>query len=183
MQRNPSAGEYVSDFLTNYEFGWKTQWLDNSVQFNGALFHQSWDDIQVSFTGENAITAVNNGPTAEVNGFEGNLIWLPTENLRISAGVAFYDTELKDDYCNFTAGVCTEVLAPKGTSLPTTADFKGNLIARYTFPIGRFDAHIQGAVAHNGDRLGDLDQSVFEERPWLDPIKKLPAWTTYSLPI
>ncbi len=175
VQRDPNAGEYVSDFLTNFEFGWKTQFLDNRVQINGAVFHQSWDDVQVSFTGDNAITAVNNGPTAEVDGLEANLIWLPTDRLRITAGVAFYDTALTDDYCNFAAGVCTEVLAPKGTSLPTTADFKGNIIARYNFPIGRFDAHLQGALAHNGERLGDLDQTV------APIIGDLPAWTTLDL--
>ncbi len=175
VQRNPTAGKYVSDFLTNIEFGWKTQWLDNRVQFNGAVFHQSWDDIQVSFTGENAITAVNNGPTAEVDGLEANLIWLPSDRLRITAAAAFYDTALQDDYCNFTAGVCTEVLAPKGTALPTTADFKGNLIARYTFPLGRFDAYMQGAVAHNGERSADLDQNV------APIIGDLPAWTTVDL--
>ena len=175
VQRNPTAGAYVSDFLTNIEFGWKTQWLDNRVQFNGAIFHQSWDDIQVSFTGENAITAVNNGPTAEVDGLEANLIWLPTDRLRISAAAAFYDTALQDDYCNFTAGVCTEVLAPKGTSLPTTADFKGNLVARYSFPLGSFDAHLQGALAHNGSRLADLDQTV------APIIGELPAWTTLDI--
>jgi len=83
---------------------------------------------------------------------------------------------LTDDYCNFdNAGNCTEVLAPKGTSLPTTADFKGNIVARYSFPIGRFDAHLQGALAHNGERLADLDQTV------APIIGELPAWTTIDL--
>ncbi len=175
VQRNPQAGFYVSDFLTNYEIGWKTQWMDNRLQFNGAVFHEEWDDFQVSFTGENAITAVNNGPTAHVDGLEANLIWLATDNLRISAAAAFYDTELQDDYCNFTAGVCTEVLAPAGTELPITAEFKGNLVARYSFNVGQFDAHLQGALAHNGDRLADLDLTVF------DKIGRLPAWTTLDL--
>ena len=176
VQRPPNSPEYVSDFLTNYEIGWKTQWADNTVQFNGAVFHQSWDDIQISFTGANAITGVQNGPTATVDGLEANLIWLPSDRLRITAGVAFYDTSLEDDYCNQdNAGNCAELLAPKGTSLPTTADFKGNLIARYTFPMGSFDAYVQGAVAHNGERLADLDLTVYEY------IGDLPAWTTLDV--
>ncbi len=176
VQRNPDAGEYVSDFLTNYEIGWKTQFFNDRLQFNGAAFHQSWDDIQVSFTGDNAITAVNNGPTAEVDGLEANLVWLPTDRLRISAAVAFYDTRLMDDYCNFDdVGNCEKLLAKKGTALPTTADFKGNIVARYSFPIGNFDAHIQGAIAHNGERLADLDQNV------APIIGDLPAWTTVDV--
>jgi outer membrane receptor protein involved in Fe transport len=175
VQRNPSAGEYLSDFLTNIEFGWKSQWMDNRFQLNGAVFKEEWKDFQVSFTGENAITAVNNGPTAEVLGLEAEMVWLPTDGLKISAAVALYDTELKDDYCNFTAGVCTKVLAPAGTRLPVTADFKGNIVARYNFPIGSFDGYVQGALAHEGERSSDMDQSDNDIRG------DVPAYTTLDL--
>ena len=43
--------------------------------FNGAVFMQG-GMIQVSFVGANAITQVDNGPTADVNGPEGQLQWL-----------------------------------------------------------------------------------------------------------
>jgi outer membrane receptor protein involved in Fe transport len=172
VQRKPSAGFYLSDFLTNYEFGWKSQWADNQFQFNGALFFEQWDDFQVAFTGENAITAVANGPSAEVRGIETQFVWLASDKLQVSGSTAFYHSELKDDYCNFTAGVCTAVLAPKGTSLPVTADFKGNLRARYTFPVGAYDAYWQTAIAHNGDRWGDMDVSAAKA------LGKLQSYTT-----
>lgn len=158
INRSPFAGDYVSDFLTNYEFGWKTAWLNNSLQFNGAVFLETWDDFQVSFTGANAITQVDNGPTAEVKGFEGQLLWLPTENLRLSAAFALYDTKLKEDYANFDAnGNVTAILAPKGTKLPTTADAKWNVIARYNYEVGSFDGHLQGSVAYEGSRSSDMN--------------------------
>jgi len=175
VQRNPSAGEFLSDFLTNVEVGWKTQWADNRFQFNGALFTQEWEDIQISFTGDNAITAVNNGPTAEVNGLEMDMLWLATEDLRISASAAFYDSKLKDDYCNFTAGVCTAVLAPAGTRLPVTAEVKYNIVARYHFPMGSLDSYVQGAIVHEGERDSDLDQTANEI------LGVLPSYTTLDL--
>jgi outer membrane receptor protein involved in Fe transport len=151
INRNPFAGDYISDFLTNYELGWKTTWLDNRLQFNGALFMQSWDDFQIGFQGANGITQVANGPSAEVNGVETQLQWLPVDDLLISATAAFYDSELKDDYSNFdAAGNVVSVNAPKGTALPITPKFKGNLVARYGFNVGDFDAHVQGSVAHAG---------------------------------
>ena len=162
VQRNPAAGEYLSDFLTNIEIGWKTQWADNSFQFNGAVFSQKWEDIQISFTGDNAITAVNNGPTAKVDGVEAQILWLPSDGLRISSSVAFYDARLDDDYCNLTNGVCvspSDILAPKGTALPVTADFKGNIVARYHFNLGSFDSYVQGAMVYEGSRGSSLDQS------------------------
>lgn len=157
INRNPFAGDYISDFLTNYEFGWKTTWLDNRLQFNGALFMQSWDDFQISFQGANGITQVANGPSAEVNGLETQLQWLATDALLISATAAFYDSELKDDYVNFdAAGNVVSVNAPKGTSLPITPKFKGNIVARYGFMLGGFDAHVQGSVAHAGKAASRL---------------------------
>ena len=83
INRNPFVGDYVSDFLTNYELGWKTRFADDRFQFNGAVFLEEWDDIQVSFQGANGITQVDNGPQAEVQGIEAQIDWLATDNLRI----------------------------------------------------------------------------------------------------
>ncbi len=158
INRRPGASNYVSDFLTNWEAGWKTQWLGNTLQWNGAVFFDKWDDFQVSFVGDNAITQVDNGPTAEVTGLETQLMWLPTEQLRISGAFAFYDTELKDDYCP-GCNADGSAWAPAGTSLPITADFKGNVIGRYSFNVGSFDAHWQAAVSHEGERGSSLNQA------------------------
>jgi outer membrane receptor protein involved in Fe transport len=157
INRKPSAGEYTSDFLTNYELGWKTTWADGRLQFNGAVFMQEWEDFQVSFVGANAITQVDNGPTADVNGLEGQIQWLPVDSLNISASFMFLDSELQSGYCVGCGGDNPEnAWAPTGTKLPITADFKGNLVARYQFNLGGFDAHVQGAVSHEGKRNSDL---------------------------
>jgi outer membrane receptor protein involved in Fe transport len=169
INRNPFAGDYLSDFLTNYELGWKARFADDRLQFNGAVFLEEWDDIQISFQGGNGITQVANGPQAEIQGIEAQMDWLATDNLRIGLGAAYYDSELKDDYCNFNAqGDCTSVIAPAGTALPITPDFKANLVARYTFPLGAFDAHVQGAAAYQTARdsiLSREDLTLYGEIP------------------
>ena len=50
INRRGTLPPYVSDFLTNYELGWKTTWVDNRLPFNGAVFQQDWDDFQFSHT-------------------------------------------------------------------------------------------------------------------------------------
>ena len=160
INRAPGAGNYTSDFLTNWELGWKTQWMDNTLQFNGAVFKEEWDDFQISFTGANAITQVANGPSAEVLGLEGQILWVPTDNLTVSGAFTFIDSELLSDYANFDAdGNVTAILAPKGTALPVTADFKGNIVARYTFEAGGYDSHIQGAFSYEGERGSSMNQA------------------------
>jgi outer membrane receptor protein involved in Fe transport len=169
INRNPFAGEYVSDFLTNYEIGWKTRFADNRLQFNGAVFLEEWDDIQVSFQGSNGITQVANGGQAEIQGIELQMDWLPTDNFRLGISAAYYDSELKEDYCDFdAAGNCINVKAPAGTPLPVTPDFKANLIARYTFPMGGFDAYTQGAFTYQSSTASELelaDNAVYGDIP------------------
>jgi len=156
INRNPFAGEYVSDFLTNYEFGWKTRFADDRLQFNGAIFFDEWEDIQIAFQGGNGIVQVGNGPDAEIKGVETQLDWLPTDRLRLIAALAYYDSELKQDYCPG----CNDdgsPWAPAGTPLPVTPDFKGNLIARYSFPLGGFEAHVQGAYVYQTSRASIIN--------------------------
>jgi outer membrane receptor protein involved in Fe transport len=165
INRDPTFPDYVSDFLTNYEFGWKTVWLGNTLQFNGAIFLQEWDDFQVSFAGNNGITLVTNGPTADVIGTELQALWQPMDGLRFSASVAYYDSELKDVYCQ---DADCDVSAPKGSQLPLTPEFKGNLIARYEFPFAGFDANVQGAVGYESSRPSDIipdDNAVLGDIP------------------
>jgi outer membrane receptor protein involved in Fe transport len=158
INRNPFAGGYVSDFLTNYELGWKARFAGDRLQFNGAVFLEEWDDIQVSFQGANGITQVANGGAAEVQGIEAQLDWLATDNLRIGAGAAYYDSELTEDYVDFFPdGTVSNIKAPKGTALPLTPKFKGNLIARYSFPLVGFDAYTQGAFTYQDGASSELE--------------------------
>jgi outer membrane receptor protein involved in Fe transport len=155
INRNPFVGDYEPDFLTNWEAGWKTQWADNSLQFNGALFFLQWDDLQRAFQGANGITQVDNAPSAEITGVEMQLQWAATENLMLSAAAAYYDAELTSDYVEIVGGE-EVVTAPDGTQLPVTPDFKGNMVARYTFPVGDLSAHLQGALTYESSRPSEL---------------------------
>ena len=62
--------------------------------------------------------------------------------------------------------------APKGTALPLTPEFKGNLIGRFTFPTGSFESYMQGALTYqtsasstlpvvDNEVLGDIPSSTF----------------------
>jgi hypothetical protein len=84
INRNPFVADYVPDFLTNWELGWKTQWGGN-LQFNGAVFLEQWDHLQRAFQGTNGITTVDNAPSAEIKGAEVQARWVATDNLVLSA--------------------------------------------------------------------------------------------------
>ena len=161
---------YIADFLTNYEIGWKTSWAGNRIRFNGSVFKQDWDDFQYSFLGGNGLTIIRNAGQASINGIEADVMWAVSADLTLSAGIAYVDAELDENYCGTVyddgrpvtncddpnAPADTALLAPAGTQLPLTPKLKANASARYTFPIGSFDGHVQAAVVYQDEVQSDL---------------------------
>ncbi|MBP8098527.1 MAG: TonB-dependent receptor, partial [Arenimonas sp.] len=81
---NPSGQSpvYQPDILTNWEFGWKTSWADDTVTFNGAIFQEDWDDMQFGFIppGGAGLTIIRNAGNARIRGMEADLNWAVTYN-------------------------------------------------------------------------------------------------------
>ena len=162
INRRGTLPPYLSDFLTNYEFGWKTTWADNRLSFNGAIFQEDWKNFQFSYLGVNGLTEIRNAGQAQIKGAEVELNWAATYNLNISGGFAVYDPKITENYCGVVDANgdpitdCASPLAPKGTRLPITPKFKGNLTGRYTFDVGSYEAFFQASLIHVGDRTTDL---------------------------
>ena len=143
----PGIGPYQADFLKNYEIGWKTQWFDHRLRWNGAVFWEDWKDFQFSFLGLNSVTIIVSGGNARIKGVENELEWAATNALTLSGSFTVIDAKLTQNYCG-TQGVtdCPDQetseafqpnligpQAPSGTRMPITPKFKGNLVARYSF--------------------------------------------------
>lgn len=158
VNRFTTVPPYSPDYLKNYEVGWKTMWADGRFRFNGAIFQLDWDDIQFSYLGENGLTVIRNAGKAQIRGFEGDISWAVANGLNVSAGWAYIDSELREGYCEDAGNPesCPPFQAPAGTRLPVTPEWKGNLIARWNFPMGSFDSFVQGAAVYNGEAWSDL---------------------------
>lgn len=147
---------YLADFLKNYEVGWKTQWLGNTLRWNGALFWEDWNNFQFSFLGANSVTIIRNGGNARIKGVETSVDWLPMSNLLLSANFTLLDPILTQNYYGCIPGTpeCTPlpaVEAPAGTNLPITPKFKGNLIARYSLALsGNWKPYAQISAMYQG---------------------------------
>jgi outer membrane receptor protein involved in Fe transport len=140
-------GPYQADYLKNYEIGWKTQWFDHRLRWNGALFWEDWDNFQFSFLGLNSVTIITNGGNARIKGIENELEWAATSALTLSTSFTLLDAKLTSNYCgkqgvtNCPNQVTSEAFqpdligpqAPAGTNLPISPRFKGNIVGRYSF--------------------------------------------------
>jgi outer membrane receptor protein involved in Fe transport len=125
---------YGPDVLTNYEFGIKSNWLDNRLTLNAAVFHMEWEDIQLGVgTGDSGLwwlTGTANGGGGENTGFEFDFDWRATENLRISGSAYSGDAKYTHDYITLE-GI---LQLSAGTSMPDSADEKISLALDYTIP-------------------------------------------------
>ena len=100
VNRNGGGKEppYKPDYLTNYELGWKTTWIDNRLRWNGAVFYEKWKDFQFSYLGANALTIIANAGEASIKGIETNFEFQVVTGLTLSGGFAYLDPKLTQDF-------------------------------------------------------------------------------------
>jgi iron complex outermembrane receptor protein len=153
VNRRQILPPYDADYVSNYELGIKTDWLDHRLRFNMAIYQLDWSDIQLSFLGLNGLTQIQNAGNARIRGAEFDVLIRPSQGLSINLGASYNDAETTN----------TTPLAPEGTRLPLTARFKGNARVRYEFPLWGMNGHVQMAASHEGRRIRDL-------RPAIAPI-------------
>ena len=174
INRRGTLPPYVSDFLTNYEAGWKTSWAGGTLIFNGAVFRENWKDFQFSYLGQNGLTEIRNANQARIDGMELDLSWAATYNLQFTGSFAWYDAKLTENFCgwlrpdgkpetvcpagtvNPNGDVVDGPQAAAGTALPVTPRFKGALNARYTFELGSGEAYWQASLSHASKRRVDM---------------------------
>ena len=180
INRRGTLPPYGSDKLDNYELGWKTTF--GAFRWNGAVFQEDWNNIQLSFLGANGLTEIRNAGVARIRGVEMDA-GFRAGGFSLNAGLSYNDAKSQRDFCKIANATfdCTtagnELLAASGSRLPVTAKFKGNAIARYEFPVADWDGHVQFAVNYIGDRRSDL-------RPVQNAIKgNLDAYTTADVSV
>jgi iron complex outermembrane recepter protein len=193
---------YKTDVLTNWEIGWKTQWLDRQLRWNAAVFLENWNNFQFLFLGPNSVTVVQNATSAQIKGFETDLEWAPTNDLLLTGGLTYLHAVTTQNYCgpgtasnpNYIPGTTALITdcpnqqityadgltltgpeAPKGTQLPVAPKLKLNIVARYTFPLLTWNGFAQ---------LGGMYQTSTEpllRRVDQISLGKLPAYELFDL--
>jgi iron complex outermembrane recepter protein len=91
---NPLA--YKSDTLINNELGWKTEFFDHRLQWNGALYQEDWDDAQVTFFQPGLLGNIGfnaNGPNYRIRGIEQTFIAVLAPGLTAQGGAAWNSSE------------------------------------------------------------------------------------------
>jgi len=166
---------YTSDNLTNNEIGWKTEWFEHRLQWNGAIYQENWNNVQVSFLDPGVagnVTFDTNGQNFLVRGLETSLIAKVTRNFMLQASGSWNRSKqtnspaLIDENPNSTnyGKPITQTCAPDGSNCtPVTNPFgpigaptasspplQFTLRGRYDFALGEYLGYAQVGFAHSG---------------------------------
>ena len=128
-----------SEVLDAYEAGAKTQWLDNRLQLNGAVYYYNYTNIQVqrvdpSLGGAVVLEAAG---AAELYGFDGDITVIPVDGLQLHAGIGLEHSEYTNynNASGFTYGGgfgAAATIDETGSQLLYAPDVTFNLGADYT---------------------------------------------------
>jgi outer membrane receptor protein involved in Fe transport len=172
--RSPLA--FAPDTLVNNEVGWKTQWLDHRLEFNGAVYREDWKGVQdVFFDPQGQLgnqTFETNGPNYRVKGVEIAAVGRVTHGLTLTASAAWNSSnQTNSPYITNTSGQpITSIPNPYGalgSTLAQSPPFEGNLRARYEFDAGEYHPFVQVGgqhQAHSHSATGfvqNYDQAAF----------------------
>jgi outer membrane receptor protein involved in Fe transport len=150
----------TTDSLDNIELGIKSTLLDDSLRFNATAYYSKISDLQTSRfdpTNISFLVFTDNVGDAEIKGIDGDFSWVATDNLVISGAFSFIDTELTS-VNDELAGIAPTV----GSRLPYSAEFSGNLQAKYFYQIHKdMTGYINGSISYTGERLAGMSMDAY----------------------
>jgi iron complex outermembrane receptor protein len=164
---------YQSDKLTNNEIGWKTEWFDHSLQWNGAVYREEWDNVQVAFFDPGVTGNIffdTNGQNFLIKGVETSLVARPVPGLTLQAAGSWNHSEQTNSPAlidtnpassNFgnaitqtcTGTVCTPIVNPYGPVGAPSANsppLQFSARVRYDWNLNGYIPFVQFGATHSG---------------------------------
>jgi len=183
----------VPDNVTNNEVGWKSEWFDHRLQFNGTLYQMNWDNAQTGFfdpqAGLGNLVFGTNGPSYRVRGVELQIQARVTQGLSLQASSAWNSSsQTNSPYLiannpALLANPATAALYGKPiTSIPNPYGPVGsptayspplslNARVRYEWVMGDYNLFVQAGGMHQGHMITATGYV---------PAYNIPPYTSYD---
>jgi iron complex outermembrane recepter protein len=164
-----------SDKLTNNEIGWKTEFLDHRFQWNGAIYRENWDNVQISFFDPGLLGNLffnTNGQNFVVKGLETSMVARVVSGLTVQGAASWNQTRQTNSpalidnnplsanfgkaitqQCDSTGANCVAITNPFGPVGSPTANappLQFSLRARYEWSFGDYNSFAQFGASHTG---------------------------------
>jgi iron complex outermembrane receptor protein len=150
---------YDPETVDNIELGFKSEWMDSRVRFNGAIFRMDYADKQEELqlpsdgaTGQK--TVLFNASDATIQGIELEFQAYVSDGLSVRGNLGYLDSVYEDFSYVGLGGVVKDL---SGLDFRRAPEWNGTLDATYEWPVGNGQAWIRGAYHFLGEHF--IDQS------------------------
>jgi len=129
---------FKPETLTSYEVGLKSEFLEHTLRFNAAAYYYKYQDYQALIYTIGLEQLIVNADATH-KGAEAELEWAPTAAWRFGAGVAYVDAIVNNVAARCCGDPGTRYAGQPipGNYIPANAPrWTGNVLARYTMPVG-----------------------------------------------
>jgi len=124
---NVTVPVFKAETLTNYEIGFKSQFADRKITFNGALFQTDVKNYQFFYVeAATASQIIDTIDKVRIRGLELEMTARPLTGLDLSAGIGVLDSDIRRSLFP----------ADQGNKTPRTIPFSANVAAQYRVPMG-----------------------------------------------
>ncbi|WP_116368139.1 TonB-dependent receptor [Parahaliea mediterranea] len=167
----PVSRGFEPDLVDNYEFGWKSDWLDGQLRLNGAVYTMQWTDIQVGLLDSTqAFEYITNAGEADLMGVELESVIRPAAlpGLTIRFNANYSEQELAENTPAYDAGDITA--GRDGDRLPDTFPFSAGLIVEQQFELGGYNAYASLDASYVGTALTTFSKRSSDAREYGDYI-------------
>ncbi len=124
---------FKPETLISYEAGFKSEFLNHTLRFNGAVYYYDYKDYQALIYTLGLEQLIVNADATH-KGAEGELEWAPNDTWHFGVGASYVDAIVN----NVAGRCCTAQGTPViGNFVPGNAPrWSGNAMIRYTVPVG-----------------------------------------------
>ncbi|HTD10569.1 MAG TPA: TonB-dependent receptor [Steroidobacteraceae bacterium] len=176
---SPNVAQYIipssyqSDNLTNNEIGWKTEFFNHHLQWNGAIYREDWKNVQIEFFNPGVVGNLfydTNGQNFVIKGIETSLAAQLAQGLSFQAAAAWNNSRQVNspallvnnpaapgfgkpitNACNLFLFVCSPVQNPFGSVGFPSADappLQLSAHARYEWHLAGYVPYVQLGAFH-----------------------------------
>jgi iron complex outermembrane receptor protein len=145
---------YDPETVDNYELGFKSEWMDQRLRLNGALFYMDYQDKQeeIGLPSEGATgqrITVFNAADATMQGLELELQAIVTEGLSVRANLGYLDSE----YDEFTFFNGFETVDNSGLEFRRAPEWTASIDGTYEWQMFSGDAWVRGSYRFLGEHF------------------------------
>jgi len=168
-----------SETVTSFEVGVKTELMDNRVRLNASIYSLTISDQQLTAgSGVDNANQLVNADESTGQGIEVDLEWAVTENLLVTMGWSYNDTEINDSELSILpCGAPCSFTDPEG-SFPGSVSIDGNPLPRAPETMASFTLRY-GIPMENGEMYFMTDWAYRSEINYF--LYEAPEFTGDSL--